>query len=74
MSAGPAGLQPMLRLLQMLPAASRAQMVNMYGQLLGDQLRSVGVALGNLASPPAPQLVDLLHKIAGSAAMMQDQD
>lgn len=74
MSAAAVGLQPMLRLLQMLPAASRAQMVRMYGQLLGEQLHSVGDALGALASPPAPALVDLLHKIAGSAAMMQDQD
>jgi len=69
-----APLQPMLRLLQMLPAAARAQMVRMYGQLLGEQLHSVGDALANLAGPPPAQLVDLLHKIAGSAAMMQDQD
>ncbi|MGZ5847877.1 MAG: hypothetical protein ACXWJJ_10415, partial [Ramlibacter sp.] len=35
---------------------------------------SRSAALANPASPPATQLVDLLHKIAGSAAMMQDQD
>jgi HPt (histidine-containing phosphotransfer) domain-containing protein len=63
--------QPMLRLLGMLPAATRVEMVRMYGETLRGPLQGVGDAL---RAPVDPALVALVHKVAGSAAMMQDHD
>jgi HPt (histidine-containing phosphotransfer) domain-containing protein len=65
------GAGPMLRLLGMLPAPTRAEMVRLYGETLLGPLQGVGDAL---RAPVDPQVVALVHKVAGSAAMMQDQD
>jgi HPt (histidine-containing phosphotransfer) domain-containing protein len=67
----PVGPQPMLRLLGLLPAPTRAEMVRMYGETLLGPLQGVGAAL---REPIDPDVVALVHKVAGSAAMMQDQD
>ncbi|HZY19180.1 MAG TPA: Hpt domain-containing protein [Ramlibacter sp.] len=65
------GTGPMLRLLGMLPAAARGEMVRLYTELLATQVRSIGE---RLRTPDDPEVVALVHKVAGSAAMMQDQD
>lgn len=65
------GTQPMLRLLGLLPAATRAELVRMYTELLATQLR---VVRDGLRAPDDPEVLALVHKIAGSAAMMQDRD
>jgi hypothetical protein len=65
------GPQAMLRLLGMLPAATRVEMVRMYGETLRGPLQGVGDAL---RAPIDPAVVALVHKVAGSAAMMQDPD
>ena len=62
----------MRRLLAILPAAARAQMVAMYRASLGEQLASLG-GLIESGSQAGPDMLDLSHKIAGSAAMMQDR-
>jgi HPt (histidine-containing phosphotransfer) domain-containing protein len=64
---------PMLRLLRMLPARTRAQMVGMYRDSLRAQLATLEGALTAGAAPDSG-LVALVHKLAGSAAMMQDAD
>ena len=65
-----AGLEPMLRLLGLLPAPARGQMVQMYTELLAAQVDALDAALRE----PDAATIALLHKLAGSAAMMQDQD
>jgi HPt (histidine-containing phosphotransfer) domain-containing protein len=65
-----ASLDPMRRLLGMLPEATRAQMVRMYADLLQDQLHGLDAAM----QAPDAATTALLHKLAGSAGMMQDQD
>ncbi|MGE4243987.1 Hpt domain-containing protein [Ramlibacter sp.] len=59
----------MMRLLDALPAASRGRMVAIYRQSLGDQAARLRDAFfgGRL-----DEATSIAHKIAGSAAMMQD--
>ncbi len=68
--AAPAGADraAMHRLLAMLPAPTRSEMVAMYLGGLQAQLAQLGplLAAGDPAAAP------LVHKLAGSAAMMQD--
>lgn len=61
----------MLRLLAMLPAPTRAQMVAMYASGLDAQLQVLEAALAPGAAPDAGTAA-VAHKLAGSAAMMQD--
>ncbi|MBE7939287.1 MULTISPECIES: Hpt domain-containing protein [Ramlibacter] len=60
----------MLRLLGMIPLAAQQKMVGLYRETLASQLAALGQALQ--AEPPTPAAQALAHKIAGSAAMMQD--
>lgn len=61
----------MRELLRLLPAATRASMIEMYRAALDEQL---GIVADGLADPEqAADLQAALHKIAGSAGMMQDQ-
>ena len=59
----------MFRLLGMLPEEARVRMVGMYTEALGTQFASLSAAMGARGE----DAVVLAHKIAGSAAMMQDQ-
>ena len=61
--------EPMLRLLRMLPHEPRARMVAMYCDTLVTQLAELGQALEGSDQDAATALA---HKLAGSAAMMQD--
>ena len=61
--------EPMLRLLRMLPDEPRARMVGMYCDTLVSQLAELGQALEAGQQDAATSLA---HKVAGSAAMMQD--
>ena len=61
--------EPMLRLLRMLPDEPRARMVSMYCDTLVTQLAELGQALEGGQQDAATALA---HKVAGSAAMMQD--
>jgi len=61
--------EPMLRLLRMLPDEPRARMVAMYCDTLLTQLEELGRAL---AGDQHAAATSLAHKVAGSAAMMQD--
>ena len=63
------GHGPMLRLLQMLPAEPRGRMVAMYREALATQLAQLGELL---AGDDGAAAMSLAHKVAGSAAMMQD--
>ncbi|TFZ08317.1 Hpt domain-containing protein [Ramlibacter humi] len=65
------GCEGMLKLLALLPAPTRAQMVAMYRETLTSQLRSLQTAFEGF---PGEELAPLVHKLAGSAAMMQDPD
>lgn len=69
-STDPAGgdRAAMHRLLALLPAPTRAQMVAMYLDGLQAQLAEIAGLLA--AGDPAARA--LVHKLAGSAAMMQD--
>ena len=67
------GTEPMLKLLRMLPEATRARMVEMYRDGLGQQLAALEPVLAG-GAPGDPALAGLVHKLAGSAAMMQDAD
>lgn len=69
MSATASSHQPMLRLLRMLPDEPRARMVAMYCDTLVSQLAELGQALEGSQQDAATSLA---HKVAGSAAMMQD--
>jgi HPt (histidine-containing phosphotransfer) domain-containing protein len=60
----------MLRLLDMLPEAARRAMVGMYRDTLSSQLAQLG---RELEEGQVDSATSLAHKIAGSAAMMQDQ-
>lgn len=68
-----AGTEPMLKLLRMLPEATRARMVEMYRDSLAKQLATLEPVLAG-GAPADPELAGLVHKLAGSAAMMQDAD
>jgi HPt (histidine-containing phosphotransfer) domain-containing protein len=59
----------MLRLLRMLPDEPRSRMVAMYCDTLVTQLAELGQALEGSDQDAATALA---HKLAGSAAMMQD--
>ena len=61
----------MFELLAILPAATRQEMVRMYSDALVGQteLLDEGMALRDV-----PACTSVSHKIAGSAAMMQDQE
>lgn len=62
-------LAPMFALLDRLPAPVRASMVSMYHDALVEQLQLLEQALqaGDVA-----EQTRIAHKLAGSAAMMQD--
>ena len=62
--------EAVFRVLGMLPEASRLRMVRMYCDSLGQLMPKLGeaVAAGN-----ATETRTLAHKVAGAAAMMQDQ-
>lgn len=62
----------MLRLLGMIPQAAQQKMVGMYRETLASQLGDLQQMLDATADPAHDQAVSLAHKIAGSAAMMQD--
>lgn len=64
-------LDGMFKLLAMLPAETRTSMVAMYCEALESHLTTMrqSLAQGQLEATSAAA-----HKIAGSAAMMQDQD
>ncbi|MBC7603684.1 MAG: Hpt domain-containing protein [Ramlibacter sp.] len=64
---------PTLRLLNMLPPATREQMVVMYRAMLTVQVNELDAAIHDALAPGGTRAVDLAHKIAGSAGMMQDQ-
>lgn len=64
-------LGEMYRLLAMLPPATGLEMVRMYRDALAGQVRLLGDALQRQA---AAESAPVAHKIAGSAAMMQDQE
>lgn len=64
-------LQATLSLLRQLPDTLRASMVGMYLQALDEQLGIIEAGLSGVGD--ADLLPGALHKIAGSAGMMQDQ-
>lgn len=66
-----ASLEPMHALLARLPPPVQATMVRMYRDALGEQLALVRAALDG---SDAAALQATAHKIAGSAAMMQDRE
>ena len=57
-------------LLSNLPAETRGELVRMYRQSLLNHLDLIGMRPGTSGEP----LVVAVHGLAGSAAMMQDQD
>jgi HPt (histidine-containing phosphotransfer) domain-containing protein len=63
-------LDGMFKLLAMLPVPTRHDMVRMYCEALEVQVALLGQSL---AQGPAQATMAAAHKIAGSAAMMQDQ-
>jgi HPt (histidine-containing phosphotransfer) domain-containing protein len=66
-------LHPTLALLALLPQASREGMVRMYRDSLQQQMAFIGQGLQGCAIEAETRLLAAVHKIAGSAGMMQDQ-
>ena len=64
-------LEAMFKLLELLPAQTRSGMVRMYSDSLVEQVQMLGQCL---AQGQAEACASIAHKIAGSAAMMQDQE
>ena len=63
-------LQAMLSLIRLLPDTVRASMIAMYLQALDEQLGIIEAGLSGVADAQA--VPGALHKISGSAGMMQD--
>lgn len=60
----------LLALMSSLPADTRRELVRMYRRSIGNHLDLIAMRPGANGEP----LVVALHGLAGSAAMMQDQD